>query len=246
MTGTVSGILEARLASGHVGSFRRALTIAVVLHASVAVAAWLGPILFAKPAQPIDFVSVRIVPAARLGIPEPKPAPKPVEPVKPTPAPEPKPESKAPALPSPKAKPTPAKPQPKPQTAAPAAAAKAAPAEAEPQPQGVEDGALAGMALGAPTATFDTPDFTYGYYVDQMLSQISANWNRPLVGGGVEAWLHFEIARNGEVSDIRITRSSGINSFDLAALRAVQASSPLPPLPRAFRESSLGVNLIVR
>jgi TonB family protein len=43
-----------------------------------------------------------------------------------------------------------------------------------------------------------------------------------------------------------VAQSSGYNSFDLAALRAVQNASPFPPLPRAYRQDSLGVNLIVR
>ena len=39
-----------------------------------------------------------------------------------------------------------------------------------------------------------------------------------------------------------MAESSGYNSFDLAALRAVQNASPFPPLPRAYRHDSLGVN----
>jgi outer membrane biosynthesis protein TonB len=221
MTESVSGVLESRLHSALGGSFRRAVVLAATLHLAVPVAVVVGARALEPPPAPVEFVAVRIVPAARLGIEKPKPEPpKPEpapEPPKPEPAPEPVPEVKAPVLPDPKAKPKkePAKaPEPKP-----------APAEA---PAGAPTGAAAGLALGAPTATFDSPDFTYGYYVDQMLALISRNWTRPLVGGGVEAWIHFEIER------------------DLAALRAVQASSPLPPLPRAFREDSLGVNLIVR
>lgn len=243
MTTTVSNILEARLAAQDSGSFRRAVYYAGGLHLALVAAAWLVPILLAEPPQPIEFVAVRIIPAAQLGVAKPKAAPPAKAPAKPEAAAPTAVESKAPVL-------RPAKP--KPEKARPAAE-PTQPAQAQPdstsvaaERQGVASGSLAGMALGAPTATFDAPDFTYGYYVDQMLSQISSNWTRPLVGGGVEAWLHFEIARDGNISSIRINRSSGINSFDLAALRAVQASSPLPPLPRAFRESSLGVNLIVR
>ena len=79
-----------------------------------------------------------------------------------------------------------------------------------------------------------------------MLAMIQRNWVRPMVGSGVEATVHYRIQRDGRIVDVRIATSSGINSFDLAALRAVQASTPLPPLPRAFREGSLGVNLIFR
>ncbi|MBZ0100574.1 MAG: TonB C-terminal domain-containing protein, partial [Thermoanaerobaculia bacterium] len=116
----------------------------------------------------------------------------------------------------------------------------------ESAPQGSPTGAASGLALGAAVAGLDNPNFTYGYYVDQMLAMISRNWVRPPVGSGVEATLHFTILRDGRISDLRVSQSSGINGFDLAALRAVQSASPLPPLPSAFRESTLGVNLIVR
>jgi len=46
-------------------------------------------------------------------------------------------------------------------------------------------------------------------------------------------------------SDLKISESSGYNSFDLAALRAVQNAAPFPPLPRAYSHDDLGVNLIV-
>jgi len=228
MTESVSALLESRLASQPAGAFRRAVIWAAALHLLLALSAWLVPRLMAKPPAPVEYVSVRIVPAARLGVEKPREAPKP-EPA--PPKPEPKKESKAPVLPTAKPVKAPSKPEPAPVPA--------------PEVQGVAQGTASGFALGA-TATFDTPDFTYGYYIDQMLAQLSRNWNRPLVGSGVEAMIHFRIERGGKIFDIQIVRSSGINAFDLAALRAVQASSPLPPLPRAFREDSLGVNLIVR
>ena len=141
------------------------------------------------------------------------------------------------AKPAPKPSPAPAAAKPAPQPAAPAA---------EPEVQGSERGSTNALALGAAVAGLDNPDFVYGYYVDQMLSMIQRNWVRPMVGSGVEATVHYRIQRDGRIVEVRIATSSGINSFDLAALRAVQASTPLPPLPRAFREGSLGVNLIFR
>ena len=247
MTASVSSVLEQRAAAPPAGTMRRPFVVALALHL-LPLVAWLWTVLFPPPRPPLEFVAVRIVPAARLGVeaPKPQPSPKPA-PAKPEPRPEPVRESTAPVLPEkkPKSKPTPKTESPAPSDTPPVAPqSKVDPAPAE--VQGTAGGALSGLALGAPTAMLDNPDFTYGYYVDQMVSLISRNWTRPLVGGGVEAWVHFDIARDGSISGIRIVRSSGINSFDLAALRAVQSTSPLPPLPRAFREDSLGVNLIVR
>jgi len=232
MADGVSTLLEQRRHAAFGGSFRKALIAALILHLFTPIAFWLIPRWLKPPRPPIQYVAVQIVPAAKLGVEKPKP--KPVEP-KPAPKPEPKPE---PVKPSPKAAvPAPVKPKP---------AAKKPPPAPQPEEQGTPTGNAAGLSLGGATATLDNPDFTYGYYVDQMLSQISRNWTRPPVGSGVEALIHYRILRDGRIVDAEVARSSGIASFDLAALRAVQTSSPLPPLPRAFRDDSLGVNLIVR
>jgi TonB family protein len=110
-------------------------------------------------------------------------------------------------------------------------------------------GAPTGSPLG--TTAFgsrmgvDNPDFTYGYYLDRLLSLIDANWQRPALGSGIRAIVSFRIERDGTLSDLRVAESSGYNSFDLAALRAVQNAAPFPPLPRAYNHDDLGVNLIV-
>ena len=199
-----------------------------------------------------DAVTVPTDDCALLGVEKPL-QPKPelekiVEPPRPVEAmPEPKPD--VPVLPKPEPPKITRQPaQPKPEAAKPpkpASESKAEPA-ATPEVRGSERGAAAGLALGASVAGLDNPDFTYGYYVDQMLSMIQANWVRPMVGSGVEVTIYYRIARDGRITEARIANSSGINSFDLAALRAVQATNPLPPLPRAFRDSWLGVHLIFR
>lgn len=105
---------------------------------------------------------------------------------------------------------------------------------------------LGSSAFGSAIAGLDNPDFRFGYYLDQLLSAIDAQWVRPPLGDGVQATISFRIGRDGRMSDLQVAVSSGYNSFDLAALRAVQNASPFPPLPRAYRNDSLGVNLIVR
>jgi TonB family protein len=104
---------------------------------------------------------------------------------------------------------------------------------------------LGTTAFGSKIAGLDNPDFTYGYYLDRLLSLIDANWVRPSMGSGVRAIVSFRIQRDGTLGELKITESSGYNSFDLAALRAVQNASPFPPLPRPYRGDDLGVNLIV-
>lgn len=239
----VSNLLDRRREDVGRSALGKSVTLAFAAHLAVLGAAVVLPALRRAPPAPPTYVAVQIVPAARLGVERPRPAPppKPAE-AKPEPVPEAKAATPAPVLPDPKAKePKPAA-QPRPETPTDPAQVP----DPAPEVQGSATGSASGMSLGAAVAAFDNPNFTYGYYVDQMLAKISSNWVRPPVGSGVEATLYFRIQRDGRIRDLSIARSSGINGFDLAALRAIQSSSPLPPLPRAFREDSLGVNLIVR
>ena len=105
---------------------------------------------------------------------------------------------------------------------------------------------LGTTAFGSEVGGLDNPDFTYAYYLDRLLSLIDAQWQRPAMGSGVKAVIFFRIGRDGGMSDLQVEQSSGYNSFDLAALRAVQNAAPFPPLPRAYKHQDLGVNLIVR
>lgn len=247
----VTGVLDRRQRLDETRLFRRSLALAIAVHGAGVLAAWLAPRWSAETPKPLEYVAIQIVPAARLGVekpPPPKPAaakpepPTAVEakpPAQPVPAP-PKPEAAKPKTP-----PEPATPQPDAKRPLPESRPETAAAQ-QPEVQGSARGSVSGLALGASVAGLDNPDFTYGYYVDQMLALIQRNWIRPMVGSGVEATISYRIGRDGRILESRIANSSGINSFDLAALRAVQASSPLPPLPRAFRDSWLGVHLIFR
>lgn len=179
------------------------------------------------------------------------------EPKKPQPKPDAKPATPArPEAPKatdagrkPTGKPTEAPPRETPPSPTPPAGGPAGVAPGETGDQVGRRGSAAGSALG--TTAFgsrigvDNPDFTYGYYLDRLLSLIDAQWQRPNMGE-VRAVIHFEIARNGSISDVRVAESSGYNAFDFAALRAVQSAAPFPPLPRGYRNESLGVNLIVQ
>jgi TonB family protein len=191
-------------------------------------------------------------PEPRPEPPEPKPVHEdvPVLPDKPVKKPEkPKP-STASDLPKPEA-PTARKPLPKP----PASGTGNNPAGTA--PRGDDNGEagrrgapganpLGTTSFGSQIAGLDNPDFKFGYYIDQLLGAIDSKWVRPPLGNEVKATISFRILRDGSITPPQVATSSGYNSFDLAALRAVQNASPFPPLPRAYRNDSLGVNLIVR
>jgi TonB family protein len=85
----------------------------------------------------------------------------------------------------------------------------------------------------------------YGYYVAAMRSRISANWLLSTVSPNIVSaprlYLTFKILRDGSVTGVEITQSSGIAEVDRSALRAILASNPLPPLPTDYSGSSLEV-----
>jgi protein TonB len=152
--------------------------------------------------------------------------------------------------PSPKAMPAPkpakAKPTP-PKAAAPGKAT--APAVDLPSAAGLPNGATGatGGALnfGADVAAFDA-DFPFSYYVQQLVSLIGANWFRPDVPDGAVCTVAFRIQRSGQVTDVKIEASSGVSYYDRAAVRAIDAANPLPPLPNDYRNEQLGVHLRFR
>ena len=84
-------------------------------------------------------------------------------------------------------------------------------------------------------------------YLDRVIGAISRNWTRPIVGSEVkDAIFHFRIGRDRTLTSLTLRQSSGSEVFDDAARRAIASSSPLPPLPRGYKPTSLGINLIVK
>jgi TonB family protein len=224
-------------------------SLAVLLHAfigaTLVISAMHRPARFVAPRA----VAVRLVQAGNLRGGEPVTVPEAPPPEKPKII---KPAEEQPPPPSQKAKLLPAKEKEKkpavPSVPGPATkmanqqpAAPAAPSSGKPG-----TGGPAGMGgnVGVGGATFDQPDFNYSYYVERMLVTIGMNWFKPAESVPISPMIRFRIERDGTISDPQLERSSGLPFVDRAALRAVMASSPLPPLPQEFGGRYLGVHLI--
>jgi len=231
---------------------------ALALHGLFVAVAVLLP-RFNPPPPQLEFVPVQIIPAQALGVRRPAPprrkAPPTPQVIEPEETPAPERQEEIATLPSPdadkKKKPTEAKPQPTPSREAQREEGPAGTAPGETGDQlgrrgGPQGNPLGTTAFGSEVGSLDNPDFTYAYYLDRLLSLIDAQWLRPSMGSGVKAVISFNINRDGSMSELRVEQSSGYNSFDLAALRAVQNAAPFPPLPRAYKHDDLGVHLIVR
>lgn len=264
----VDRLIEGRWQRRHRRGEALALAAAVALHAGVVAAALVLPALGQdEPPPRPEFAVVRVVPLQALGTEDVAPAPQPeaarpeppvLEPPAPQaqPAPEPAP---APPPPRPTPKPTPPKPQP----------ARPEPSRQEPREEPVREPAPSpsassgaegtgsgrrGSPTGSPLGTsafgsrlgVDDPSFQHDYYLERIAAMIEERWTRPPTEGAVEVMVHFRIEKDGTIAELTVVQPSGHNPFDLAALRAVQNASPLPPLPRSYRKDSLGVNLIFR
>jgi protein TonB len=250
---TVSEIL-ARRAHGGLPPTPVTAGLSLLVHGAFLVALLLAGRAPRVPvAIPIS-LPVRVVSPAALGRPEAAPAPAPA------PAAEAKPEAKkAPPViekkreekvePSPKAmpalKPAKAKPTPPP----PGGLVRgAAPAVDLPAAAGLPSGtagATGALTFGTDVAGFDT-DFPFSYYVQQLLSLIGANWFRPDVPDGTVCTVTFRVQRSGQVTEVKVESASGITYYDRAAVRAIYAANPLPPLPNDYPNDQLGVHLRFR
>ena len=91
-------------------------------------------------------------------------------------------------------------------------------------------------------------DFPYTYYLQIIIDRVSSNWFTSLVDPGIQGQfqsvVNFKIYRNGQISEVKVQESSGLRSLDLSAIRAVQMSAPLPPLPSDYGKDSLNIYLI--
>lgn len=85
----------------------------------------------------------------------------------------------------------------------------------------------------------------FGYYVDALQRRVSGNWLQstidPTVPWAPRVILQFDVQRDGSIRNIQIVQSSNNYSVDTSVVRAVQASSPLQPLPGAYAGSYVNV-----
>jgi TonB family protein len=90
-------------------------------------------------------------------------------------------------------------------------------------------------------------DFTgrFPAYVDAVRNRISSNWLQSTVDPSVRwaprTMFTFQILRDGTVTNVQLTQSSGNRSVDNSALRAILSSSPVSPLPSSYSGNTVTV-----
>jgi periplasmic protein TonB len=87
----------------------------------------------------------------------------------------------------------------------------------------------------------------YGWYVQAVQRAVEQNWLLstvdPSIAQAPRVYVEFDILRNGTVSGLHVTQSSGFGEVDRSAERAVLASNPFPALPPAYHGNDVHVIL---
>ncbi len=103
----------------------------------------------------------------------------------------------------------------------------------------------AGGGGGEGSGFLDDATFQYAWYLSNMTSIFGRNWARPIkpdLDRTLRTVIFFRVLKDGTLAEIELERSSGDPVLDRSALRAVQDSNPLPPLPYQYGKDSLGVH----
>jgi TonB family protein len=106
----------------------------------------------------------------------------------------------------------------------------------------VEGATAPGSPFGS--VAVDNASFDYPYYFVQAFAKIQRSWSNPVASNQqLSCIIYFKVLRSGTILESEIEKSSGIDSYDRACLRAVRSSNPLPPLPEDFRDDIIGIHL---
>lgn len=77
-------------------------------------------------------------------------------------------------------------------------------------------------------------EFPFMPYLAIVRDKVERNWNPPPGAKGATVKVLFTVLRSGRVGEAKLEAPSGNFYFDQAAMRAILASSPFPPLPEGF------------
>ena len=116
-------------------------------------------------------------------------------------------------------------------------------------PSGLQQGPGSSSAGGVATHQQAGGEFEarYPWYIAAAKRRVAPNWNLLFLDPAVRnsRTLHcvisFTIMHDGTVKNIRIAQSSGNASWDTSGLRAIQSSSPFPPLPNDWTGPEVSV-----
>jgi TonB family protein len=100
-----------------------------------------------------------------------------------------------------------------------------------------------------PIILSDTRGVDFGPYLAGVVYRVRKNWYSMIpesarLGEKGRVAIVFEILKDGSVPQLRLVASSGADALDRAALAAIRASIPFPPLPEEFTGNHLVLQFI--
>ena len=95
---------------------------------------------------------------------------------------------------------------------------------------------------GGTNGQINLGDFCCPDYIANMVATINRNWSSRQSTVGVTT-MRFTIQRDGTLTDITVAKSSGYQALDFMAQRALIAVGRLPPLPAAYTNPILTIDL---
>jgi TonB family protein len=110
------------------------------------------------------------------------------------------------------------------------------------------DGASEATALRQMQLLSDPQGVDFKPYLLQVLSKVRRNWmaivpDSARMGRRGLVLIQFSIDRGGGVPKLVIASTSGITSFDRAAVAGISASNPFPPLPAAYKGDQIRLQM---
>ncbi len=93
--------------------------------------------------------------------------------------------------------------------------------------------------------SIDTQGFDLGPYAKIIQQKVKSNWIVPPIvhklylKGTVQ--VAFSIDKNGNISDLRFLKKTGLDALDMAAFYAIKYSNPFPPLPSFIKDDKIHV-----
>jgi TonB family protein len=110
------------------------------------------------------------------------------------------------------------------------------------------DGASEATALRQMQLLSDPQGVDFKPYLLQVLTKVRRNWmaivpDSARMGRRGLVLIQFSIDRSGGVPKLVIASTSGITSFDRAAVAGISASNPFPPLPAGYKGDQIRLQM---
>ena len=110
------------------------------------------------------------------------------------------------------------------------------------------DGASEATALRQMQLLSDPLGVDFKPYLLQVLTKVRRNWmaivpDSARMGRRGLVLIQFSIDRSGGIPKLVIASTSGITSFDRAAVAGISASNPFPPLPAAYKGDQIRLQM---